>query len=49
MQTLIVVGVVIGVLVLVFAVVQFASRPPKVRSYWDSKESVAGREWAEDD
>ncbi|MEV0250805.1 hypothetical protein AB0H76_29715 [Nocardia sp. NPDC050712] len=49
MQTLIVVGVVIGVLVLVFAVVQFASRPPKVRSYWDSKEPVNTRDWGDDD
>ncbi|MBP2193980.1 hypothetical protein ACWDYH_15150 [Nocardia goodfellowii] len=49
MQTLIVVGVVVIVLVLVFAVVQFASRPPKVRSYWDSKEPATGRDWVDDD
>ncbi|WP_156371028.1 hypothetical protein [Nocardia arizonensis] len=36
MQTLIVAGVVAVVLLLVFAVVQFASRPPQDVSRWDS-------------
>jgi len=47
-QTLIVVGVVIAVLFLVFAVVQFASRPPRDRSRYDTADSRAGAGWAAD-
>lgn len=39
MQTLIVVGVIVVVLLLVTAVVQFASRPPQDVSPWDSMDS----------
>ncbi|MEV0294205.1 hypothetical protein [Nocardia sp. NPDC050710] len=47
MQTLIVVAVVVGVLLLVFAVVQFASRPPVDVSRWDRVDSGDADEWVD--
>ncbi|MEU7633839.1 hypothetical protein AB0C34_28320 [Nocardia sp. NPDC049220] len=49
METLIVVGVVIVVLGIVIAVVQFASRPPKDPESWDRAEAEDYEEdWDED-
>ncbi|MEV0031180.1 hypothetical protein [Nocardia sp. NPDC050793] len=47
MQTLIVIGVVAAVLFLVFAVVQFASRPPRMKSRWDDSVPVDKGQWGE--
>ncbi|MCP2318391.1 hypothetical protein APR12_003744 [Nocardia amikacinitolerans] len=49
MQTLIVVGVVVVVLFLVFAVVQFASRPPRMESRWDDSVPVDKGRWGDGD
>lgn len=39
-QTLIVVGVIAVVLLLVYTVVQYSSRPPRDVSYWDRMDSA---------
>lgn len=50
METLIVVAVVVGVLVLVVAVVQLTSRPPREQDQWDRGEGpYDGADWDEDD
>lgn len=47
-QTLIVIGVVAVVLFLVFAVVQFASRPPRMESRWDDSVPANKGQWGDD-